>query len=73
MLKIELNEEKNYELAKLSAKLIDGDLVITDETAGWSLIALRIVDGKINLVRYNSIADKNYNTDKQGRLVEVPE
>jgi hypothetical protein len=59
---------------KLKAELVNGDLVISDVNAGWSLIALRVEDGKISLVRYRSVGNKNYNTEKDtGKLVEVPE
>ena len=49
---IELDGQPVGEKLRLKAKMVEGELVITEEDEGWSVIALRVVCGKLVLVRY---------------------
>ena len=70
---IELAGRSDAKKLKLKAEMVEGELVITEEDEGWSVIALKIVKDKLVLMRYASISDKRISTDKEGRIEEVPE
>ena len=70
---IELDGRSDDKKLKLKAEMVEGELVITEEDEGWSVIALKIVKDKLVLVRHVSISDKRISTDKDGRIEEVPE
>ncbi len=73
-MQIKLKEQKEDTVSvTLEAKMVDGELQISDTDAAWSVAAFRVVDGKLNIVRYTGISDNNYNTNKQGQIVEVEE
>ena len=70
---IELDGRTDAKKLKLKAEMIEGELIITEEDGGWSVIALRVVNDKLVLVRYVSIQDTRIQTDRNGRIEEVPE
>lgn len=51
----------------------DGTLTLLDEGEKWSVLGLRVVNGKVNFIRYTSIRDKDYNTNEEGQIMEVDE
>jgi hypothetical protein len=51
----------------------DGSIDLQDAHSGFVIVGLRVVDEKINLVRYSGLEDTNYNTDKAGRVKETEE
>jgi hypothetical protein len=59
----------------LTLKVVQGDntITISDKEAGWDIITLRVENEKLVLVKWQGIDDVNYNTDKDGRIVEVEE
>ena len=72
MLKLAVENDTSDEVLEFRlVKNSSGELVL--ESDDWSILGLRLVDGKVNLVRYLSINDKNFNTNSDGQLEEVDE
>lgn len=56
-------------------KLTQGGGVVTVEDAvdGWSILGLKIEDGKLKFFRYSGIEDRKYSTDDDGKINESKE
>ena len=48
-----------------------GDVVtVEDAIYGWSILGLKIEDGKLKFFRYSGIYDGKYSTDDSGKINE---
>lgn len=67
-----INEEEDV---KLSLKVVQGDnsITISDSKKSWDIVTLKVEDNKLVLIKWEGIEDTNYNTDENGRIVEVEE
>lgn len=58
------------QLIKVGEDLIQ----VVDEESGWSLVGFKVVDGKINVIRYTSVGNPEvFKVNTKGQLVEVSE
>ena len=70
---MKLRLEDESDVKTFSIRLEDDGLTLVDSKEGWEIVSLRVVDGKIALVRFESINDSAYLTDNNGRIKEVEE
>lgn len=71
---IELQGQENEEkVLRLKVYITDGELRIETVDREWNILALRIVDEKLSLVRYTDVGDKRIATNDSGQIEEVTE
>ena len=47
----------------------ENDVIVEDADHGWDIVSLRVVNGKLSLVRYTSINEPSlYNLDEEQRI-----
>ena len=73
-LAIQADKEKDEILEFRLVKSSNGDLQVEGGRDNeWTVLGLRLVDGKVNFIRYRDIVDDDFNTNEYGQIEEVDE
>ena len=65
-------DDRNAVRLRLFSK--DGIVTVEDADKEWNIVSFKLDDdNKLVMLRHDHVEDQNYNTDEDGRIVEVPE